>query len=222
MLPTFIYLRRSNFVCHLLVVVFVVAVHGSASAALVNTPNLSKVRIWESTGPFTAYDFPYNGITTMLTKLGNALSTSTNDFSGVFDENYDVFYSDAAGNFDPNGDCVTVEAIFPHPLPSGGGLNLGAVDLVFNNNSYVRADIVKSWVGLGDNFIPASVVFAADPADNTPIPTTDTTMGNISASSTQHLRVTVGWRSIPEPGAFALGAMGMLGARLRRKPATKL
>jgi len=213
-------MRRIKLVHYLLVVVLAVAFTSAAQAALINTPGLKTVRIWESTGPFTAYNFAKNG-PEMIQQLGVGTlgPNPNNDFSPLVDENYDVFYSDASGNFDPNGDCVTVEAVFPRALPSGGGLNLGAVDLVFNNNSILRADVLASWVGLGNNYIPLSELLAVD-AD-TPIPSTDTTMGSTSTPPSQHLRVTVCWSMlpVPEPSTVALGALGLLGMFARRKPA---
>ena len=213
-------IRRSNVTGHLLTLALVVSSAAVTQAALINTPGLKTVRIWESTGPFIAYDFlKLNPRLFQQLGVGTLGPNPNNDFSPLVDENYDVFYSDASGNLDPNGDCVTVEAVFPHALPSGGGLNLGAVDLVFNNNTTLRADVLASWVSLGNNYILGSEVFAVD-AD-TPIPSTDTTMGSTTIPPTQHLRVTVCWSMlpVPEPSTVALGALGLLGMLVRRKPA---
>lgn len=194
----------------------IVVITTQADAALITVGGLTTVRFWESTGPFVPYDFGRNS-PEMTTQLGvGALGPTSFDFSPLVDENYDVFYSDANGNFNVNGDYVTVEAVFPHPAPFGGGLNLGAVDLVINNQIY-RSDILASWVGLGNNYIPGSELLAVD-AD-TPIPSTDTTMGNTSSPIPQHLRVTVGWSSVPEPasgGFLGLGLTAMLLRRARR------
>jgi hypothetical protein len=214
-------IRRINVVRYLLALILVASTAAAAQAAIINTPGLTHVRIWESTGPFTAYDFVQNG-PQMTTQLGvGNLTPSTNDFSPLIDENYDVFYSDANGNFNINGNYVTVEAVFPRPLPAGGGLNLGAVDLIISSLP-VRADILASWVGLGNNYIAGSEVLAVD-VDNFPFPpTTDTTMGSTITSPTQHLRVTVTWSGfVPEPSTVALGAFGLLGMLVRRKPAVK-
>ena len=189
----------------------------SASAVPIQSlAGLSMIRFWESTGPFVPYDFPpvgamtsYFGVPFLGPGLGN------NDFSPLFDENYDVYYSDAAGNFDPNGDCVSIEAVFPNSLPSGGGLNIGAVDLLFTNGTILRADTLKSWVGLGNNYIPGSELLAVD--IDTPIPSTDTTMGSTSTPPTQHLRITVGWSQIPEPSTSLLGITSVLALTLRRR-----
>jgi hypothetical protein len=214
-------IRRINVVRYLLALILVASTAATAQAAIINTPGLTTVRIWEATGPMTAYNFVQNG-PQMTAQLGvGSLDPFTNDFAPLFDENYDVFYSDANGNFNVNGNYVTVEAVFPHQFPSGGGLNLGAVDLIISG-SPVRADILASWVGLGNNYLPGSEALAVD-ADNFPLaPTTATTMGSTFTPPTQHLRVTVTWTQfVPEPSTVALGAFGLLGMLVRRKPAVK-
>ena len=177
-----------------------------AYAAIISTPGLTAVRFWEASGPVLPFVFPFNS-PQMTTQLGNALSPSNNDFAPFAKEPYDVFYSDANGAFNLNGNYVTVEAAYPQPLPAGGGLNLGAVDLIFGSST-LRADILSSWVGLGNNYIAGSELLAID-ADSA-IPSTFTTMGHTTAPHTQHLRVTVTWsRLVPEPTAAALVAMGL-------------
>lgn len=189
----------------------------SAQAAIITTPGLTTVRVWEVTGGPSQYNFPSAG-TAMTTKLGvGTLSAGTNDFSGLANENYDVFYSDANGAFNANGNYVTVEAIYPN-ANGGGGLNLAAVDLVIGSGT-LRADVLSSWVGLGPNFVPGSVVNAVD-AD-TPVPTTITTMGSTVVPPAAHLRVTVTWSKlgIPEPSSCLLavcGLAGVLGTARRR------
>ncbi len=191
-----------------------------ANAAIISTPGLTGVRFWEATGPITPYTFAFNG-PQMTSQLGvGVLGPNANDFSPLFDENYDVFYSDANGTFNINGNYVTVEAVFPYALPSGGGLNLAAVDLVFGSST-LRADILASFVGLGNNFLPGSVGWAVD-AD-TPVPTTATTMGSTVTPPFQHLRVTVTWSSlIPEPTSCTLALVGLAGMLFRRQTPNNL
>jgi hypothetical protein len=188
-----------------------------SQAAIINTPGLTSVRVWEATGPITAYNFPHN-VGPMVNQIGlGTLGPNNNDFSPLVSENYDVFYSDVNGNFNVNGNYVTVEAVFPNPS-SGGGLNLAAVDLIIGGVPW-RADVLASFVGLGTNFIASSVVNSVD-FDNSPLaPTTATTMGSTVIPPAQHLRVTVTWSHlpVPEPGTLVLGATGMFGMLLRRR-----
>ena len=188
----------------------------SAQGAIIGTPGLSVVRFWEATGGPVAHNFPGAG-TAMLTKLGvGTLGVANNDFSGLGVENYDVFYSDANGAFNANGNYVTVEGVFPRPN-AGGGLNLGAVDLIIFGTP-MRADILASFVGLGPNYIAGSEVLAVD-AD-TAVPSTYTTMGSTVIPPAAHLRVTVGWtKFVPEPTSGMLTLVGgtLLGAFRRRR-----
>jgi hypothetical protein len=184
----------------------------TSQAAIVNLPGLTTVRFWEASGPVSPYNFPSNGVA-MNTQLGvGVLGPANNDFSGVPIENYDVFYSNANGAFNPLGDYVTVEAVYP-VSNAGGGLNLAAVDLV-GTFGVKRADILASWVGLGPNYNAGSEVLAVD-AD-TPVPSTITTMGSTMVPPTAHLRVTVGW-TVPEPASAFLLASGAAALMLRRR-----
>jgi hypothetical protein len=152
----------------------------------------------------------------MTTKLGvGVLGPNNNDFSQLPVENYDVFYSDANGAFNVNGNYVTVEAVYPNAA-GGGGLNLGAVDLIFGSST-LRADVLASFVGLGPNFLPGSVVNAVD-AD-TPTPSTITTMGSTIVPPVAHLRVTVTWSklSVPEPSSCVLLITSVCGLVIRRR-----
>jgi hypothetical protein len=112
-------------------------------AAIINTPGLTAVRFWEGTGGVNAFTFVQNG-PEMTTQIGALLGPSNEDFSQIANENYDVFYSDANGNFNLNGNHVTVEAVYTNPS-GGGGLNIAAVDLVFGSG-ILRADVLSSWV----------------------------------------------------------------------------
>ncbi len=183
-------------------------------AAIISTPGLIGVRFWEATGPVVPFTFAFNS-PQMTTQLGvGVLGPNNNDFSQLPTENYDVFYSDANGNFNVNGNYVTVEAVYPNPA-GGGGLNLGAVDLVFASST-LRADVLASFVGLGPNFLPGSVVNAVD-AD-TPIPSTFTTMGSTVNPPVAHLRVTVTWSHlVPEPTTSVLAGLTALATLLVRR-----
>jgi hypothetical protein len=174
-----------------------------ANAGVMNFPGLTAIRFWEFSGGPIMHTFA-PASSELTTQLG-ALNGGSNDFVGAPSEWYDVFYSDANGAFNVNGDYVTIEAVFPGQ--AGGGLNIGAVDMLIGPNPPMicRADILASFVGMGSNYIAGSEVFAADPSDTNSPPTTLTTMGN-TAGVAGRLRVTVGWTKIivPEPATSLL------------------
>jgi hypothetical protein len=179
----------------------------TAQAGIITTPGLTAIAFWEFSGPAVP-KFVSSVGPKITTQLG-ALNGVSNDFVGVPNEYYDVFYSNANGTFNVNGNYVTVEARYESPT-GGGGLNIGAVDLVIGSTA-VRADVLTSWVGLGSNYIAGSEVLSVDPADVTPVPTTFTTMGN-TAGVNGRMRVTVTWsKLVPEPTSCVLMACGLVG-----------
>ena len=107
-----------------------------------------------------------------------------------------------------------MEAVYTNPN-GGGGLNLGAVDMVLAGGIICRADILASFVGLGPNYSAGSELLAVD-AD-TPVPSTFTSMGSTVTPPVQHLRVTVGWSKIPEPASLMLALMGVTAITFSRR-----
>lgn len=191
----------------------------TADGAVLSYPGLLGIRIWEFSGGPTLHS--YLPLAPQLLAQLPVLNGLNNDFLGTPAEPYDVFYSDANGAVNPLGNYLTVEARYPFPN-AGGGLNLGAVDMVLGpatNPMICRADILASFVGSGPNYIPGSEALAVDPFDTTIIPATATTMGS-TANTTGRMRVTVGWtKIIPEPTAASLIACGaaVLGFMSRRR-----
>ena len=175
-------------------------------AALISTPGLTSIVFWELSGSPALKIVPGTG-PQMSAQLGT-LNATSNDFVGVPNEWYDVFYSDANGAFNLNGNYVTIEARYDNPA-SGGGLNIGAVDM-FIGATPVRADVLTSWVGLGNNYIAGSEVLVVDPTDVAVVPATYTTMGN-TAGVPGRLRLTVTWSkyAVPEPSSCLLAVCGL-------------
>lgn len=147
-------------------------------------PGLSTITFWESTVAMAGLPTPHVALPTILGAKLTVLDSSSNDFQGVHGaELYDVFYSDWDGTFNPNGEFVTIEAVWPVGAPAGGGLNIAKVDF---NGTNQYANSVASFVALGSNALPLGVGTAVD--GNL---LTDTTMGSTS-NQTERLRVTVG------------------------------
>ena len=123
-----------------------------------------------------------------------------------------MFYSDADGMFDIDGEYLSIEGVFLRPLPAGGGLNLAEIGLNFDGEATEFGNFVASFLALGDNAFPDIVGRAID-GDLL----THTSMGNTSESD-QRLRVTLGFESssgpvVPVPSAawLLLSALGSLG-----------
>ncbi len=155
-------------------------------------PHVSSITFFESTfvptNTFTFNIAPFLDarLTTKKSSLGPGPGQS--DFQGVPNaEFYDVFFSAWDGTVDPNGQFVTIEAVWDLGAPSGGGLNIAAVRLNSINGN-ILADSVSSFVALGNNAIPLNVGRAVDISTMT-----DTTMGNTIGQTKQRLRVTVGF-----------------------------
>ena len=153
-------------------------------------PNLTSITFWERTGGIapTPYTFGVNSAQ-LTTRLIDPLGAGNSDFGGAATEFYDVFYSNADGTFNPNGEYVTIEGVFLLGLPEGGGLNLAEMGLNFSNGSTEFGSFVASSLALGDNAVPGDVVLAVDANLQT-----HTTMGN-TIGQMQRLRITLGFQS---------------------------
>lgn len=153
-------------------------------------PGLQSLTFWERTGAApVANTFSVNS--PQLELRLNSLDLANRDFTGAQLESYDVFYSDAGGTANRDGAYVTIEAVWNFARPNGGGLNIAEVQLNFGapTSPVVFGNVVTSFVGLGDNYVPASVPNAVDRDLQT-----HTTMGNTVGQS-QRLRITIGFPS---------------------------
>ncbi len=195
---------------------------GVATATPVRSiPGLESITFWERTGGAgpSASTFLVAG-SELTIRLSDPLGAANHDISGASTEYYDVYYSDANGAFDLDGEYLSIEGVFLQGAPAGGGLNLAEIELNFSAAPGEFGNFVASFVALGDNAFPATVGRAID-GDLL----THTTMGN-TAGSDQRLRVTLGFRSssgeppsdpIPEPATALLLALGVLGLASRGK-----
>jgi hypothetical protein len=161
----------------------VILLAGAAQASLQSTPGLSTITIYEVTGSPIPWNYAPNA-TQLLNQIGGSLLSATADFYGLTNEPYDVFYSDANGNLDVNGDYLTIECEFPGTA-SGGGGNIAEVYLNLVDGTAQCACAVVSSYTYGGNAIPASVSNAADCDLGTL-----TTLGN-TVGAPERLRVTL-------------------------------
>jgi hypothetical protein len=177
-----------------------------ASASAIRTlPNLQTITIYEQTGSTFAHVYGPND-SVLLTRLGDPLSPTNNDFSTTSAEYYDVFYSDANGTFDMNGAYLTVQARFdasPSLPPGAGGLNINEIQLNYTGGVNEFGNTVTNFVMEGFGTISGSQALAAD--GNL---ATWSTMGSTDpANPTDRLSITIGFAStVPEPSTLMLVA----------------
>lgn len=156
-------------------------------------PNLTSITFYETSGgPPTPFTFAING-PELTVRLADPLGAGNSDMAGVATEYYDVYYSNADGTFNLDGEYLSIEGVFLFGLPQGGGLNLAEIGLNYSSAPTEFGNFVASFVALGDNAIPGSVGLAID--GNL---ATTTTMGN-TIGTTQRLRVTLGFLSSSGP-----------------------
>jgi len=129
-----------------------------------NIPDLTSITFWERTGGAGPTAFTFGIASTELTtRLSDPLGNGNSDFGGVpGKEFYDVYYSDADGGFNLDGEYLSISGAFTDQLPAGGGLNLAEIGLKFSADPTEFGNFVASFVALGDNAIPSSVGNAID------------------------------------------------------------
>ncbi|MEZ5401586.1 MAG: hypothetical protein R2729_18075 [Bryobacteraceae bacterium] len=172
-------------------------------------PGLASVRFYEQSGAVSTFNFGVNS-TELATQLGGNLSSTNSDFIGVPNEFYDVFYSDANGAFNMNGEFVTIEGNY---TGGGSGFNISEVELVFGGSTRFATSL-ESYVPGSSAFLMANLANILDGNVNT-----STAMGQLA--SPDRMRVTVGFAPLsatPEPSTYLTGAAGLaLLALLRRQ-----
>ena len=153
-------------------------------------PELQQIVVREVTSVYNTHIFTI-GDPVLEERLGAGLSTN-NDFGGVPGaENYDIFYSDAAGNLDANGSYITIECRFLGTSGGGGG-NIAHLQLEFTNGYKISPSILASYYANGGNYIPGSELNAVDCNPNT-----FTTLGNNNSTpNTVFLRLTFDFSNI--------------------------
>lgn len=185
----------------------------SHAVALREVDDIKSITIWERTTSLFSHTFAIDS-----NKLLNRrpLGASSFDFEGVDGrEFYDVYYSNADGSWNVDGEFLTIDAIFAVGAPFGGGLNITEVGLNFYSAAREYADEVTHFVGMGNNFIAGSQLFAIDGSF-----ATHTVMGNTLNGG--RLSLTLGFgathgSNVPEPCTLLLLTTGGLAAVARRQ-----
>jgi len=156
-------------------------------------PGLKSITYYERSGGTapTAYTFTVDG--PQMTARIPTLSDTAHDIKGVTSEFYDVYYSNAAGDFELDGRYLTISGVFEYKLPAGGGLNLAEIVLNFEGDKKEFGNYVASFLAIGDNAAPETVPNCIDGDLQT-----HTTMGN-TVGSTNRLRITLGFASSSGP-----------------------
>jgi hypothetical protein len=147
--------------------------------------NMQSITFYEMTTTLNTFTFAAND-RQLLSRADGSLNSASADFIGVVDQEfYDVFYSDALGNPDPDGQFVTIEATFDNPNDSG--MNITAVQVNFANRPPMLANTLVSFVALGGSADPSTAGAVVDGNFGS-----YTALGHTSGSA-QRLRVTVGF-----------------------------
>lgn len=169
---------------------FVGAGGGPMMVPVRKLPGLASITFYERTGGTepTAYTFVVAG-PELSVRLSDPLGDANADIKGASTEYYDVYYSNADGEFDIDGSYLTISGVFGQALPSGGGLNLAEIGINFVDSSTEYGNYVASYVVLGDNSYEPAVPACIDGDLQT-----HTTMGN-TVGAAERLRLTLGFNS---------------------------
>jgi gliding motility-associated-like protein len=152
--------------------------------AIVDIDGLVSISFYERTVETFIHTFDIQS-KELTVRLNDPLQFGNYDFQGANGEYFDVFYSDEAGNFDANGNYISVEAVW-NKTTGGGGLNLVGITLNFDDGSTVFTNQLTSFFANGSNYAEGSETNAVDCSFDT-----WTTLGN-NVNTNQRLRITVG------------------------------
>jgi hypothetical protein len=181
------------------------ALTGLASAAPLRlTPGLTGINVYESTGTMTTYSFTPSGSTATGITAPNSFTTSAA-------ETYGVYFSNAMGVVDANGDYLTVNCFFTGP---GGGCNINGIELVTSTGNIFANSLISFRSGSDGGYVSGSELNAVDNSLST-----FTTLGRDGESN---MRVTVAFNAptgneVPEPSTYALFGLALVTGGLYRR-----
>lgn len=148
---------------------------------------LKSVTFYEVTGNLFTHTFNPDSYE-LNHRFSNHMNSSERDFEGWLGvEFFDVFFSNSNGDFNTEGEFITVEATFDVPF-GGGGLNIAEVELNFTDGHSQFGSFISSFQALGSTYMQGSEKKGAD-CDLTTL----TTMGFTTSSNPKKLRITVGF-----------------------------
>jgi MYXO-CTERM domain-containing protein len=180
----------------------------SALASIRLTPGITAITVYESTGNPSADPYVFSVPTT-----GGAAAGYLGGIAGS-SENYSVFVTDALGN--PDGDGSYIRMNCRYPIPPGTGtfghaFNIAGVTLTIGGVEYFADTIIAFQYGF-DGFAGSEV----NAIDGNLF--THTYFGTTGLDpNVPDMSLTLGWSTIPTPGAAALLGLGGLVASRRRR-----
>lgn len=172
-----------------------------AQGALRSISGITEVAVYESTSRVSRVAYQ-PAAAELLARRDPVLNGSNRDFSFASDENYDVFYSDAAGVADPFGAFLTIEATW-YGSATDGSMNITGAEIVVNGQR-VLATVVVGY-RLGGRCIPGAACNAQSTALAVDGDLTFMTIPRMGATSptdsTDRIRLTLGF---PRPASSQL------------------
>lgn len=174
------------------------------SAPLRSIPGLTTIRFFEVSGvnPTQVNFAAQNG--PMDIKLLNPPALNNNDHASIQAEYFDLYYSDANGNFNLNGEYITIDCFMDNEI---SGCNVADLQLFYGSTPGAFADVLTRFV-TAPGYVNGSQLLAID--GNT------STFARLGSSDTAIMSLTVGFSGqlsnpVPEPSTYAMMGAGLIG-----------